>query len=76
MTRNVHTRQVPDPGELVDRPRGWARLTWPLAIRPPHDALIEDLPDNAARAADHPHAHPNRWSPRVRLPRAAAKRRV
>ena len=75
----THTFEVVPGGlrhTLVGRARGWTRLTWPLAIRWLHDALIEDLMDNAARAAGHPPAHPNRWSPWVRLLRAAAKRRV
>ncbi|GAA1271491.1 SRPBCC family protein [Saccharothrix xinjiangensis] len=61
---------------IVGSTRGWARLTWPLAIRHLHDALVEDLLDNAARAAGHPPLHPNRWSPWVRLLRALAKRKV
>ncbi|QFZ22568.1 hypothetical protein [Saccharothrix syringae] len=61
---------------IVGHTYGWARLGWPLAIRWLHDALLEDLLDNAARAAGHPPVHPNRWSPWVRLLRAAAKRSV
>jgi hypothetical protein len=61
---------------LTGRPRGAMRLWWPLAVRWLHDALIEDLMDNAARAAGHPPVHPARWSRRVRLLRAAARRSV
>ncbi|MFI9009715.1 SRPBCC family protein [Actinosynnema sp. NPDC053489] len=59
---------------LTGRPRGLMRLWWPLAVRWLHDALIEDLLDNAARAAGHPPVHPARWSTWVRLLRAAARR--
>ncbi|WP_158843020.1 SRPBCC family protein [Saccharothrix deserti] len=59
---------------LAGRPRGLMRLWWPLAVRWLHDALIEDLLDNAARAAGHPPVHPARWSAWVRLLRAAAER--
>ena len=33
---------------LAVEPKGLARVTWPLAIRPLHDALIEDAFDEAA----------------------------
>ncbi|MEV8436613.1 SRPBCC family protein [Actinosynnema sp. NPDC051121] len=59
---------------LTGRPRGAMRLVWPLAVRWLHDALIEDLLDNAARAAGHPPVRPARWSPWVRLLRATAGR--
>ncbi|PSL58012.1 hypothetical protein B0I31_101227 [Saccharothrix carnea] len=59
---------------LTGRPRGLMRLGWPLAVRWLHDALLEDLLDNAARAAGHPPVHPARWSPLVRLLRAVARR--
>jgi hypothetical protein len=55
---------------LTGRPHGVMRLGWPLAVRWLHDALIEDLLDNAARAAGHPPVRPARWSPWVRLLRA------
>lgn len=59
---------------LTGRPRGLMRLGWPLAVRWLHDALIEDLLDNAARVAGHPPARSARWSAWVRLLRAAARR--
>ncbi|GAB2986192.1 SRPBCC family protein [Saccharothrix stipae] len=58
---------------LTGRPRGLMRLWWPLAVRWLHDALIEDLLDNAARAAGHPPVHPARWSVPVRVLRAGAR---
>ncbi|MFD1149789.1 SRPBCC family protein [Saccharothrix hoggarensis] len=60
---------------LTGRTSGLMRLGWPLAVRWLHDALIEDLFDNAAHAAGHPPVRPRRWSPWVRLLRAAARRR-
>jgi hypothetical protein len=58
------------------RSRGWMLLGWPLAVRWLHDALFEDLFDNAARALGHPPVHRARWSPWVRLMRTATKRSV
>ncbi|WP_017614434.1 DUF2867 domain-containing protein [Nocardiopsis salina] len=52
-------------------PFGTSRLTWPLAIRPLHDALIEDLLDNAEQAATGRRPRPHRWSTWVRLLRRA-----
>jgi hypothetical protein len=57
--------------EMVFRTRGSMRLYWPLAIRALHDALIEDLLDNAERASTGTVARPARWSPWVRLIRVA-----
>ncbi len=42
-------------------------LAWPLAVRWVHDAVLEDLLDNAERAVGHRPARPVRWSPWVRL---------
>jgi hypothetical protein len=53
--------------ELVGTPRGAMRLLAPLVIRWLHDALMEDLLDNAERAATGRVRTPNRWSPWVRL---------
>lgn len=48
--------------------QGRMRLLWPLAIRWFHDALLEDLLDNAERAAaGRLSGRPARWSPWVRL---------
>ncbi len=44
-----------------------AHQRWLLATRWLHNALLEDLLDNAARAAGQPLEHPARWSPWVRL---------
>ncbi|GAA5042869.1 hypothetical protein GCM10023318_03690 [Nocardia callitridis] len=46
-------------------------LAWYCAIQWMHNALLEDLLDNAAIAVGHPPARPARWSPWVRLLRAA-----
>lgn len=59
---------------LVMRTRGRARLTWPLVFRPLHDALIEDSLDQAAASLGVPVAAPYRWSARVRVLRALARR--
>lgn len=54
-------------GEL----RGWMRPLWHVAIRSLHDAVLEDLLDNAELAATgRPPARPARWSLWVRLLRA------
>ncbi len=52
---------------LTGHARGRMRLGWPLAFRWLHDALIEDLLDNAEHAATGSVGRPRRWSPRVRL---------
>ncbi|MFI5952917.1 SRPBCC family protein [Cryptosporangium sp. NPDC051539] len=57
--------------DMAITPRGSMRLAWPLAIRWLHDALLEDLLDTAERATTGHVRTPNRWSPWVRLVRAA-----
>ncbi|MEU8922644.1 SRPBCC family protein [Kitasatospora sp. NPDC048545] len=52
---------------IAMRLRGPGRLTWPLAFRWLHDALVEDGLDRAVRACGGTVAHPARWSPYVRL---------
>lgn len=52
---------------LAMRARGPARLTWPLAFRHLHDALLEDSLDGAERACTGDVARPVRWSRYVRL---------
>ncbi|MEU9115589.1 SRPBCC family protein [Streptomyces sp. NPDC048483] len=52
---------------LAMRARGPARLTWPLAYRHFHDAVLEDSLDGAERACTGGVARPARWSPYVRL---------
>ncbi|GAA2984497.1 SRPBCC family protein [Actinokineospora diospyrosa] len=70
----------PTPGtsvlrhDITARPRGAGHLLWPLVIRWLHDALVEDLLDNAERAVGHPPAHKARWSPWVRLLRRLKSR--
>ncbi|MEU2391366.1 SRPBCC family protein [Streptomyces sp. NPDC007369] len=58
------------------RTRGLARLTWPLAFRPMHDACLEDALDRAELACTGRVARPARWSPYVRLLHALAARAV
>ncbi|MCX5146444.1 MULTISPECIES: SRPBCC family protein [unclassified Streptomyces] len=53
-------------------PRGLARITWPLAFRPLHDACLEDGLDRAELACTGRVARPARWSPYVRFLRALA----
>ncbi len=52
---------------IVLKPKGRARLTWPLVIEPLHDALLEDALDNAERALHGSVESPARWSPRVKM---------
>ncbi|MGW1738370.1 SRPBCC family protein [Nocardia sp. NPDC001965] len=52
--------------------RGRARLTWPLAYRWMHDALLEDCLDRAEHALTGSVSRPARWSRRVRLLRRLA----
>jgi hypothetical protein len=56
------------------RSRGKVVLTWPLAIGPLHDALLEDLLDRAqAELGGQPERH--EWSRRVRALRWAYRKR-
>ncbi|MFF7989731.1 SRPBCC family protein [Kitasatospora xanthocidica] len=59
---------------IAMRLSGSGRLTWPLAIRRLHDALIEDSLDRAVRACGGTLARPARWSPYVRLLRRLRQR--
>ncbi|MEV7524422.1 SRPBCC family protein [Streptomyces sp. NPDC091371] len=58
---------------LAMRTSGLARVTWPLAWRPLHDAFLEDSLDRAERACTGTVARPARWSPYVRVLRALAR---
>ncbi|HSG81362.1 MAG TPA: SRPBCC family protein [Gemmatimonadota bacterium] len=77
-----HAFQLEDSGEgqallrhLIDMDvRGQARFTWPVVFRPLHDALMEDLLDNAAACCGAELEAP-RWSPWVRLLRRILRRR-
>lgn len=51
------------------RMSGRMRFAWPVAVRWLHDALIEDLFDNAERVLGVGPTRPARWSPWVRLVR-------
>ena len=57
---------------LVAEPRGLQRLWVSWVVRSIHDAVLEDLLDNAQRAVGAPPARPARWSPWVRLLRLGA----
>ena len=60
---------------LVISPRGPARLSWPLAFRWLHDALLEDLLDRAELITTGTVARPARWSPLVRTLRGLSRPR-
>lgn len=49
---------------------GVMRLVGPLVVEPLHDAVLEDLLDNAERLATGRVRRPARWSPWIRLLRA------
>ncbi|NED95580.1 DUF2867 domain-containing protein [Phytoactinopolyspora alkaliphila] len=48
-------------------PRGVTRILWPVAIRPMHDAVVEDLLDNAERHTTGGVERPATWSRWVRI---------
>ncbi|MBB5937469.1 SRPBCC family protein [Streptomyces zagrosensis] len=52
---------------LTMRTRGAARLTWPLAFRWLHDAVLEDSLDLAEAALSSGPSSPARWNAYVRL---------
>ncbi len=58
---------------LIMRVRGLARLTWPLAIRSLHDALIEDALDRAEAYLESAPIKQREWPRRVRLLRRLAR---
>jgi hypothetical protein len=53
--------------------RGWVRVGWPLVIKPIHDALHEDVLDEAARVVGGAPAG-RTWPPRVRFLRWAIRK--
>lgn len=61
---------------IAGRSAGKMLLAWPLALRPLHDALIEDALDKAEQALTGAVARPNSWSWWVRLLRRRAARRA
>jgi hypothetical protein len=73
-------RVEPDDGAtllshtITGRASGWFALWWPVAVRPLHDALIEDAFDMAEQAVGTP-GPSGRWSWWVRLLRWAARGR-
>ena len=52
---------------LIGRARGAMRLMFSAVVEPLHDAVVEDLLDNAEREATGSVARPVSWSPRVRV---------
>ena len=52
---------------LIGRTRGAMRLMFSAAVEPLHDAVIEDLFDNAEREVTGSVIRPTSWSPRVRV---------
>lgn len=53
---------------LEGEPKGVTKVVWPTAVRWLHDAVLEDLLDNAeCSATGRPPANPARWSPWVRV---------
>ena len=52
---------------LIGRARGAMRLMFSAVVEPLHDAVIEDLLDNAEREATGSVARPASWSPPVRV---------
>jgi hypothetical protein len=54
--------------------RGWARIAWPLVIRPIHNALHEDVLDRAETAVGGS-PPPQEWSRGVRFLRWLLKKR-
>lgn len=52
---------------LEAEPRGLDRILWPTVVRPVHDTMVEEVLDNAERAATGACARPVRWSRWVRL---------
>ncbi|MEV2256202.1 SRPBCC family protein [Streptomyces sp. NPDC050147] len=59
---------------LAMKTSGLARLTWPVAYRPMHDACLEDSLDRAELACTGTLTRPARWSPYVRLLHALERR--
>lgn len=71
----VANRAVRLRHELRMRTRGFARLTWPLAFRWLHDALIEDAFDRAEDTLRGVAIRKQSWSWQVRLLRSLFKKR-
>ena len=60
---------------LIGRTSGAMRVMFPAAVEPLHDAVIEDLFDNAERETTGTVIRPATWSPRVRVLRRLARGR-
>jgi hypothetical protein len=74
MERGEHATKLVH--EIVGTIRGRALLLWPLAIRPLHDALIEDALALAAKHFHPSHPFPPELSLRVRILRRLARMRL
>jgi len=80
----AHTFEVQERGphrcllrhRLSARPVGAMRLLWPAIVRTCHDAVLEQLLDNAERAVTGTVGHPVRYSRRARLTVALGSPRV
>ena len=57
---------------LIGRTSGAMRVMFPVMVEPLHDAVVEDLFDNAERETTGSVARPATWGPRVRLLRRLA----
>lgn len=81
-THTFTVQDGPRPGtsvvrhEVLGRPTRLGALVWAAAIRPLHDAVIEDLFDRAQVAVGDPPPRRARWSPRVRITKSIAERIV
>ena len=60
---------------LIGRTSGAMRVMFPAAVEPLHDAVIEDLFDNAEHETTGTVIRPATWSPRVRVLRRLARGR-
>ncbi|GAB3129092.1 hypothetical protein GCM10027289_10370 [Tsukamurella serpentis] len=61
---------------LEIRASSWMWFVWRVYIEPLHDAVLEDLLDNAERVATRVVARPARWTLRVRVLRTVERVRV
>ena len=57
---------------LIGRTSGTMRGKFPVMVEPLHDAVVEDLFDNAERETTGTVVRPAKWSPRVRVLRRLA----
>jgi len=73
--RQIRLRLASDARHIIEmRLQGVARSSWPLAIRPLHDALIEDAFDRAESFINRPPGK-REWSRWAKLLRRIMSRR-